>query len=587
MEPRALDPTTLSVLALKYKRINDLLNVELREDSDKSILTKKYSAATLLNDLKTMITGISKQNLIENDVNRLKAMLAVIHLHFGDISRIAEYNATGVQHLHQCLEIIKHNEMLPEIILIAVQAFLKLKMVHSDIHEQIAYLCKAERFCDDYFLANRDHFTAPISILNLFGIYEDIDTMELLRQHQIKIALLLTSLYTKQHAKMKSVLSFHGGLKTIISFIDTLNIHAVMRAGFFHNYFTENCDSDSSFLIHNKNAALWILEYYGTELEIIYTMGCFTQAKEKRFRYILEWISHGISLFCVTTHRLPHIIPQSQCGLCAYLKQIKIDKAYVVAMIIMEASLDMSHFLPENTNMSSSKSMRKLSHDYPDIWTVFLNLQQWLRIAKMQCNFKRPSCDYIAIILSFTQIMAALTIFEENNENKITIHKERIECFLHLEEIDYPEEVLIYRTVWRELGFTYNQMLEILVISNASMNLIPEPILSKINQYGMQAIDYYERYLNTYIDIETQKMPETFPDNNVAYILKVYYYLGKLHLTLSKLNKNQDHENKWKSSEAYKRLLDYCAKVPDVVKLIKDEIPLRELSDIAEASTSS
>lgn len=206
---------------------------------------------------------------------------------------------------------------------------------------------------------------------------------------------------------------------------------------------------------------------------------------------------------------------------------------------------------------------------------VFLFAQTCIDEAKSFYTMDTHCSDYIEIIQDHSKIFKFLSYFEEDLDRQCKMHKRRIDMLVSvLNELNPQHYLLVCRQLQYEIAEIFSAMLDLKVALYETGQKTPNPkATSKINQLSKQGIDYYEKFIKSFNNLEG-KTPDKIPTEDERPFLVAWFCKGRLFSKIIVQSPSDKINFIQKSMECYKFLVDYCDSHKDTIAKVKSELDI-------------
>lgn len=222
--------------------------------------------------------------------------------------------------------------------------------------------------------------------------------------------------------------------------------------------------------------------------------------------------------------------------------------------------------------LESSVTAERLK-DYESAKDVFLFGQRYVNSAKTYYTKDAHASDYISLVQDHSSLFKALAYFERKDVMKCRMQKRRIDMLKDiLREINIHHFLALSRQLMHELAGVYSEMVDLKIV--VASNSPSSQQIAKINKLISQAVEWYRKLYDTYVDSKTGKLYE-MDNDNLSTVLRARLYMARLvSKTITPVPADQATELQ-KALEHYEWLVKYCDGHPDEASnVFSDELPI-------------
>ena len=160
--------------------------------------------------------------------------------------------------------------------------------------------------------------------------------------------------------------------------------------------------------------------------------------------------------------------------------------------------------------------------------TTFLAGQKYLNLAKEFYTLESYASEAVAIVQDHSQLFKLLAFFESDTALKCRMHKRRVDMLSSLLASLNPQHYLmVCRQIMFELGEAQSEMADLKIVSGSES---PSPhAIGKINKLNTSAIQYYDRFLESFEDPSTHCLPDVIEEDYLRPVLCAKLYTARLH----------------------------------------------------------
>lgn len=212
---------------------------------------------------------------------------------------------------------------------------------------------------------------------------------------------------------------------------------------------------------------------------------------------------------------------------------------------------------------------------FDDARQVFKSAVKHLEQAKIYYNLNERASDNVECVQDHSKLFQNLIMYETDFDRQCKMHKRRIDMLENIFKQINPEYFLIeIRQILFELGEIYSQIGEIKTrLLDKKSDIEAVKSTKKINTLIAKAIDYFNKFIKTFHDKNTNSIPSKLSDEFVRPVLLGYFSLGRLHSKI--ISDPRDQLKNWSECEAnYNKVLDYLQANPQQKHLFSEEVPL-------------
>ncbi|RZF39552.1 hypothetical protein LSTR_LSTR001073 [Laodelphax striatellus] len=557
----------------KYDKVETLLR-EANQDPQSEPYKSKYAALEILLEVKSkLVSVLDDLRSSDSSYDELTAMLGAVWVSLGTISVDTEEWSTGEEQLTNCLKLLEDNAMQPNKILIVLGAFNQLGILWSnrgDYEKSHKYLSSAEELYRNYKNTCEE---PPIEISDLFSAVNKPPPQTKYDAPLEKLHTLTLYYLAQIHATLgnvvKSAIYCHNTLRRQLECEKHDMVDWALNAATLAQFIMEK----NAFQLarHHLAAASCVLEQYENTLST-------NDVNEEQRGYLLEqynhrsadvarcWAKYGIVLLSVSFDRLT-------------------SDDYVDTSVTEPEFLEMQFSTLELSTYESQITANYVLV-FDDAKKVFHNALSWLNKAQDFYTLENHASDHVSIVQDMSELYKNLALFDEDIARKCKLHKKRIVMLeAVISELNPKYYLNACRNLWFELAGTYSTMFD---LKQENLQENPENqtqhAVKKIHHLISKAIEAYNGFLDLLNDVKTKKPPAEFSSDLVRPALLSYFYLGHLHSKLVIYNKELQLENRKKSYEYYKMVVDYCDAHEEARKSVEIELAAcREMVELLPA----
>lgn len=169
-----------------------------------------------------------------------------------------------------------------------------------------------------------------------------------------------------------------------------------------------------------------------------------------------------------------------------------------------------------------------LIESYQGAKPLFLVCEKHLGVAKQYYTLESHASEYMKIIQDHSSAYKLLAHFEPANELKCRMHKRRIDMLSTLQEELNPQYYLDeHRELMHEIAQAQAEMADLKIVSASDT---PTPhALAKINKLLLGGIKTYERFVASFYDLQTRRLPAVIDPDYLRPILCSKLNIARLY----------------------------------------------------------
>ncbi|KAH1027145.1 KIF-binding protein [Dendroctonus ponderosae] len=561
----------------KYQKVIKLLLEDSKSDPENEPYLSKYSAKQILIGMKANIENLLRNHPAEGPENlKLTGMYSTVFLYLGMVAVDTEEISIGEKHLEKCREIIEKLEALPEAVMIALNMYNQFGILWSQREPEKSkiYLEKAQQLYTSFKASGE----APINVSEIFDPNLEKHDEELAFNNMEKIHTLtlyyLAQIFGKLKEDFKSAVYCHITLQRQLEMDDYEPIDWALNSATLSQFFMEKCGFKQA--RHHLAASSYILSKYKIEdLNAATDINEEYEAKLETFNHRHAdvarcWVKYGIFLLGKSKDRLlAHTEDiDEKCSMVSDLSRMKLSGD---AQVTIE---DLQNLTFRGIDVGSYESQitDQFILQFSDAKIVFLQTQEWIKLAEEYYTLETLASDYIEIVQDHTQLYLNLLFFEDNPDNQAKLHKRRIDLLENVVSKVNPQYYMNYcRQIWFELGHSYTSILDIKSDKLRESKEKPKPqALAKINILVDKCITHYTSFQSSF-KVNIAELEKVQGDVEKPF-LQTYFRVAALYGRYITMDRNVQLKNVEQQYEHYKFLTDYCKKHPNAAELMPVEL---------------
>ena len=520
-----------------------------------------YKAREILLELESKIEKNISETGDGSDLLVYRAILGCILKDVGKINSFVDETSQADVYLHKSLNLLKENQLEPEVIICYVDTLNQLGILWSklqDIEKSKEFLLKSEKVAKEFTETSK----VPLTIFDVFGTSDEVEKGK--GEESLEKTCTLTFFYLAQVYGTEGDLETSGKychltLKRQLELKDYEPIDwALNSATLSQYYFGKNMLKQSRHLLA---AAIYMLGTYIDELE----KKELTPDQRAAAMENLKHRSADIDL-CYAKY-------------CLYIMTTSIDR------LMQEKEESSKESDPEQFQIRTSYEKFDLDLSlyereivdefvltFEDAKEVFLAAQSYLNKAKEYYSLENEASQHARIVQDYAHLFKHLAFFEEDPSTQSKLHKRRADQLEGvLNQLNQTYYMNICRELMFELGLTFSDMLDI-KCDQMKFNEVQPNALSKVNVLCHKAIKKFKDFEDSYRDKKTCEVPETLDVDELQVVACANFNLGRLYYKIITPDKRMQFENTSSSYKHYMIFIAYCDKHATIAERMKGEL---------------
>ncbi|KAI1894604.1 hypothetical protein AGOR_G00117480 [Albula goreensis] len=595
----------------KFRRAQNLSEIESRKDPENDPFRSKYNARELLkeiySDLKNFDTGENDDNESDQPIseqlpdraegecsgNRYagdspaglrSAKLGVIEYYLGVNHVETEELSAGEEHLMNCIKLLDKCNISQENVSVFIQARNQLGILwasRDEIEKAQGFLESAESM---YVWYMKEVGQPPMDLTDLFLAEEEALSQQE-RTKRFEMAYTHTLYYLAQVYKNleqyeKAGRYCHSTLQRQLQFNQFVPLEWAINAATLSQYYITK-----SRYMEGRHCLAAATVIAGLAGEVPSEAAAQEneaecekreQLRQKRAEIARCWIKYCLNLLQDAKKLLEDNIGELDTDRQAELKRARQQEEEEKERGRKSAVLFGSSDTFDSICSLEEKVSCAFPLDFDEARAVFLSGQVYVTQAKEYFEMDGHVTDHIEILQDHSALFKALSFFEEDLERRCKMHKRRVDMLEPLcRDLNAQYYLLICRQLQFELAETYYEMMDLKLAIADKQDELDAHTVKKFNHLCTASMKYYQMFLDS-IRSPEGKFPEKLEDEVLRPALVAKFRMARLHSRLISPSPATQLENLSNSLCCYNFLVQYCEENPEARPAVETELELSE-----------
>ncbi|KAJ8393276.1 hypothetical protein AAFF_G00063480 [Aldrovandia affinis] len=597
----------------KFRRAQNLSEIESRKDPDNDPFRSKYNARELLKEIYSDLKNfdMEENDSDDNDVDQplkeqqsdgaeevesgnghagdspagLRAVkLGVIEFYLGLNHVETEELSAGAEHLMNCIKLLDKCKISQENVSVFIQARNQLGILWAGLDE----IEKAQGFLETaesmYVRYMKEVGQPPMDLTDFFMVEEEALSQQE-RTKRFEMAYTHTLYYLAQVYKNleqyeRAGRYCHSTLQRQLQFNHFVPLEWAINAATLSQYYiTKSCYMEGR---HCLAAATVIASLAGeipseaAAQENEAECEKREQLRQKEAEIARCWIKYCLNLLQDAKKLLEDNIGELDTDRQAELKRVRKQEEEEKERGRKSAVLFGSSDTFDSICSLEEKVSCVLPLDFDEARAVFLTGQAHVTQAKEYFEMDGHVTDHIEILQDHSALFKALSFFEEDLERRCKMHKRRVDMLEPLcRDLNAQYYLLICRQLQFELGETYYEMMDLKLAIADKQDELDTHTVKKFNHLCASSMKYFQMFLDS-IRSPDGKFPEKLEDEVLRPALIAKFRVARLHSRLISPSPTAQLENLSNSLHCYNFMVQYCQENPEARQAVETELELSE-----------
>ncbi|XP_076831098.1 KIF-binding protein [Brachyhypopomus gauderio] len=207
---------------------------------------------------------------------------------------------------------------------------------------------------------------------------------------------------------------------------------------------------------------------------------------------------------------------------------------------------------------------------------IFLVGQGHVTQAKEYFEMDGHVTDHIEILQDHSALFKVLAFFEQDLERRCKMHKRRVDMLEPIcKDLNAQFYLLICRQLQFELAETFYEMMDLKLAVADKQDQPDSHTIKKFNHLCTASIKYYQMFIDS-IRSPEGKFPEKLEDDLLRPALVAKFRVARLQSKIISVNPTTQVENLSQSLESYNFVVQYCEEHPEAKNVVETELELSE-----------
>ncbi|KAJ8359922.1 hypothetical protein SKAU_G00164470 [Synaphobranchus kaupii] len=597
----------------KFRRAQNLSEIESRKDPENDPFRSKYNARELLkeiySDLKNFDTGENDND--DNDQPQREqhsdpaepegegsgsghagdspaglraARLGVIEYYLGINHVETEELSAGEEHLMNCIKLLDKCSVSQENVSVFIQARNQLGILwagRDEIEKAQGFLETAESMYVRYM---KEVGQPPMDLTDFFMVEEEALSQQE-RAKRFEMAYTHTLYYLAQVYKNleqyeRAGRYCHSTLQRQLQFNHFVPMEWAINAATLSQYYiTKSCFMEGRHCL----AAATVIAGLAGEVPSEAAAQENEAESEKREQLCQKmaeisrcWIKYSLNLLQDAKKLLEDNIGELDTDRQVELKRSRQQEEEEKERGRKSAVLFGSSDTFDSICSLEEKVSCALPLDFDEARGVFLTGQTHVTLAKEYFQMDGHVTDHIEILQDHSALFKALSFFEEDLERRCKMHKRRVDMLEPMcRDLNAQYYLLICRQLQFELAETYYEMMDLKLAIADKQDELDSHTIKKFNHLCTASMKYYQMFLDS-VRSPDGKFPEKLEDEVLRPALVAKFRIARLHSRLISASPAAQMENISSSLGCYNFLVEYCQTHPEARQAVETELELSE-----------
>ncbi|EDV21336.1 uncharacterized protein TRIADDRAFT_60261 [Trichoplax adhaerens] len=556
-----------------FETFKEILDLNEKVDAPEEPFKSKYEALELLYRLRKEVEDFYDDN--QEAYPDAKQIAAVLDYHIGVIHLITEDRSTGQRHIKACLEALRPYRLEPDFCLVVMKANSEMGILwcgRSDFAKSQQYLEECDKLYSDY---TADVGNSPYDEKDLLLPPElradDVSRHKKFESSYTHALYYLAQVYTKQENDNLAAEYCHKTLSRQLESKDFDSLDWAINCATLSDYYTSkrnwnlarHCLACASAVIGEDCR---VPDSGMTEEELREESQAELDEREKVYKKRAEvarlWAKYALELFTESRNAVENHGAES-------VRELHISDN-------PEASRDRKNILYfdglETTSYDESIPDHLIA-DFDEARKVFLTGLRWSEKAKDFFILDGHTSDHVELVQLQSRLYFILAFFEKDLERQCKMHKRRVDLLTSIEKELNPQFFLtVCQQLCFEIGETTNEMVTLKIAIGNREDVPSVHTVKKINSLIQNSVEHFNKFIGSFVDRRTGKLPETIHDDYLRPILLAKFYLARLWKKYIAKDTKSQMEFLSKSLQCLEYIVQYADAHSDMPKVFEDEL---------------
>jgi hypothetical protein len=592
-----------------YQKAKHLTDFESKNDPENEPYKSLYEARQSWAELKAKLEEYLNEGGDEKNVQAIRLRLAALNFQIGMNFADTEETSSGEEHLRKCISMLEGRETEEDSCNVVQNALNQLGILWAGRRQPqkaLEYLKQAENL---YLKFKHEVGGAPTSLDELFDPEQENESKEIIEQKRndifedtyTKTLYYLAQVYGRLEENKKSALYCQNTLKRQLETKKYNPYDWALNAATLSQYYLVNedfptarhCMASATVIFDEVPGAE--VEDFGPPPENVGQADIDVYEKIPRAKSDLKrcWAKYGLALMEYSRDKMMLEIEENQeksknpdhnhdkvaaasdaSGAAGFGDEASASGGATESAEDEKKRDDTTACFDLELTAAEGGIACQQVQNFSEAREMFLCVQRWLNKAKEFYVLDGHCTDHIELVQDYSKAFKILAFFEPDYERQCKMHRRRIAMLTEtLNQLSQQYYLLICRQLIYEIAETYSALVDTKL---AIIEMHDQPptmtAVKKINALVQEAIDYFNRYINSLRPAPDKPLPDEFSDNDIRPALIAKFCMGRLYSKFVEYAPQNRLANMNMSIENYKFLVDYCKCHPNAVEIVKTEL---------------
>ncbi|XP_026856333.2 KIF-binding protein [Electrophorus electricus] len=594
-------------LCEKFRRAQDLSEIESKKDPENDPFRSKYKARELLKEIYSSVKNLDADESEEEDSDgqtvdvgtedaALKAYagdsraglravkLGVVDYYLGVNHIETEELSAGEEHLTNCMKCLVKCTVTRENVSLLIQARNQLGILwagRDDTEKAQGFLETAESV---YICYMKEDGQPPLDLVDFFVTEEEAPSQQE-RMRRFEMAYTHTLYYLAQVYKNlghfeRAGQYCHCTLQRQLNFNQFVPLEWAINAATLSQYYiTKTRYMEARHCLAAASVIAGLAgevpsEAAAKESETEYEKR--EQLRQKRAEISRCWIKYCLNLLQDAKKLLEDNIGELDLDRQEELQRARQNEEEEKEKGRKSAVL----FDSGDTFDSICGLEEKVSCAFPlnfeEARAIFLVGQGHVMQAKEYFEMDGHVTDHVEILQDHSALFKVLAFFEQDLERRCKMHKRRVDMLEPVcKDLNAQYYLLICRQLQFELAETFYEMMDLKLAVADKQDQPDSHTIKKFNNLCTASIKYYQMFLDS-IRSPEGKFPEKLEDDLLRPALVAKFRVARLQSKIISGSLTTQLENLTQSLDSYNFVVQYCEEHPEAKKVVETELELSE-----------
>ncbi|XP_060728863.1 KIF-binding protein [Tachysurus vachellii] len=595
----------------KFRRAQDLSEIESRNDPENDPFRSKYKARELLKEIHCAVKnfevddgenegqeadgqigeivdgeainrGVNKVHAGDSTAGLRAAKLGVIAYHLGVNHIETEELSAGEEYLTNCMKSLDECTVTRENVSLNIQVLNQLGILWAGRDESETAQGFLETAESVYVRYMKEDGQPPLDLIDFFVLEEDAPSQqEKIRRFEMAYThtlYYLAQVYKNMGQYERAGQYCHSTLQRQLKFSPFVPVDWAINAATLSQYYiTKSRYMEGRHCLAAASVISGLEEIPSEAAAKESEAECEKreQLLQKRAEIARCWIKYCLNLLQDARKLLEDNIGELDLDRQEELQRARRDeeeeeKGKRTAFIFDSAdTFDSICSLEEKVNC-------QFPLNFEEARAVFLVGQSYVTQAKEYFEIDGHVTDHTEIIQDHSALFKVLAFFEEDLERRCKMHKRRVDMLEPIcKELNAQFYLLICRQLQFELAETFYAMMDLKLAVAEKQDQPDAHTIKKFNHLCSESIKYFQMFLDS-IRSPEGKFPEKLEDDVLRPALVAKFRIARLQSKIISGNQATQLENLSLSLESYNFVVQYCEMHPEARKAVEIELELSE-----------